>query len=238
MPYTPGNFSHQHILMQWGGKLPGNEQWSCSIRLAEQTTTGLFTQVPPQLEVSTWLAGSMKDAVSDYHQRAGTAINPSAKLSFVKANRIGVDGRYMDAVTNEYIFADLPGGGNNTNPPPNQNTIAVSLTTGYSRGLAHRGRFFLPLPAVVIDAATGEINNAYVDSIRASTKTFLEAIADVPGLDAPNSVTPVVMSRKAGGGTYRVVTGVEVGRIMDTQRRRRKSMKERYLAQDLDLGVN
>ncbi len=239
MAYAPGNFSHQHVLIQWGGKLPGGETWSCSLRCAEQTTIGpIGTQVPPQAEVKSWLAGSIKDAVLAYHTRPGTLISPAVKLSFVKANRIDVDGTYMDALTNEELYADIAGAGGGGGVLPNQATIAVSLTTGFSRGPAHRGRFYLPMPSINIDANTGLIGSGNAQSIRQSTKTFLEAIADVPGIDAPNSLTPVVMSRKAGAATYRVVTGVEVGQVIDTQRRRRRSLKETYQGVALDLGTN
>lgn len=238
VPYVAGPFSSRHVLLTWGGKLPGEETWSCSLRIAEQSSVGIGATVPPQAEVKSWLDGSLKTAVVDYHTRASTKINPAAKLSFVKANRIDLDGTYMDASTNEYLVADIAGGGPAYAPSPNQLTIAVSLTTGYSRGPAHRGRFYLPTPSVSFVASTATIDPGDVAGIRDSTKTFLEAIADVPGFDSPVSLTPVVMSRKSGAATYRVITGVEVGHVMDTQRRRRKSIPENYVGVALDLGAS
>lgn len=236
--YQVGPFDVEHVLLTWGGKLPGDEQWSCSLRLAEQDTVGGL-QVPSQAEVSSWLNGSLRTAVSDYHQRAGTHINGYCLLSFAKANRINVDGTYKDQDTNEYIFADLPGGqAGYAAPMPNQLSVAVSLTTGYSRGPAHRGRFYLPLYGGAIDAATGGMPTQTANEIRDSSKTFLEAVADIPGFDSPVSLTPCVMSRKQGSPAHRPITGVEVGHVVDTQRRRRRSLPERYVKVDLDLGAN
>lgn len=228
-------FDIQHVIMQWGGKLNGPESWTCSLRLA-RPGGGVGSAVPTQDDLLSWLNGSLKDAVSAYHSRADTYIHPSAKLSFVKANRVGTDGRYLDQSTNEYLYPDIAGGGYATEIHPNQCTIAVSLTTGYTRGAAHRGRFYLPAPATPIEATTGLMPASVATSLAGSTKTFLEAVADVPGLDTPLSLTPCVMSQRSGGA-HRPITGVEVGRVVDTQRRRRKSIPERYYATDLDLGA-
>jgi len=70
-----------------------------------------------------------------------------------------------------------------------------------------------------------------------TTKTFLEAISDVPGVDLPSSPGAVVMSRKAGAPTTRIVTGVDVGRVLDTQRRRRRSLPESYSHVAVDQGI-
>lgn len=236
MAYTAGNFDMEHVLIQWGGTLPGGETWSCSLRTGAQESGNPAGDVPSEGAVSSWLNGSIKDAVLAYHTNALTSINPVAKLTFVKANRIAVDGHYMDPSTNEYVYASIAGTGGAFNPLPNQCTIAVSLTTGYKRGPAHRGRFYLPSPAVQVAAADGLCTQYEADSIAAATKTFLESIGDVPGLDTPFSQTPMVFSRKSGAPAHRAVTGVEVGRVVDTQRRRRRSLKETYRPATLDLG--
>lgn len=236
MPYTPGNFSIPHVQIQWGGKLPGGEEWSCSLRCAAQVTGDVIAPVPPQFEIAQWTAGSLKNAVLAFHTRPTSRIAPFVRLSFVKANRIGEDGLYMDQTTNEYVFADVPAAGLGNASLPNQCTIAVSTTTGFSRGPAHRGRFYLPTPSVTLDPNTGLVPEGEVDVLRGSVKTFLEDIADVPLIDSPVSLTPMVMSRKAGAAAHRKITGVEIGRVIDTQRRRRKSLVENYRGIDLDLG--
>lgn len=237
MSYAIGPFDIPHLLMAWGGKLPGGETWSCSLRLAEQTHVGGTGYVPDEAYIASWVAGSLKDAVQDYHTRPTTGINPLAKLSFVKLNAVDVNGRYTSqAGGHEYVFADLAGGGDAVSFNANQIAIAVSLTTGFTRGPAHRGRYYLPMPAMQ-NLPTGLINPIYQAGLTASTKTFLEAVADVPGADILNSPTPSVMSRKAGAAGHRKITGCAVGQVLDTQRRRRRSLPENYSSQALDLGT-
>lgn len=236
MAYVPGNFDIAHVLIQWGGKLPGNEEWSCSIRCAQTVHPIGSATVPDQPAVASWLNGAIKDAVQAYHVNPDTNIHPNAKLSFVKANRINIDGHYTDQLTNEHVFADVAGGGGGYSPYPNQTTVAVSLTTGFSRGPAHRGRFYLPLPAVSL-TAQGVMTVGIPAQIASSTKTFIEALADVPGLDTPERLKPCVMSRKAGAPAHREITGVEVGAVVDTQRRRRGKLLENYLRVTLDTGA-
>ena len=241
-----GDFSQHHILVQWGGKLPGNESWSCSLRVGDvpDPITGIAL-IPPLGEVADWMNGSLKDAVLAYHTRVSTGINPHALLTFVKANRIETTGHYLDSGTNQYLFADIPGTGNGSFNLPNQNTLCISLTTGYSRGPAHRGRFYLPIPAFTTDPVTGGIDPSYATAVRNSTKTFIEAVADWPGIDVPGSPTPIVMSRGRGAtatlparaGSVRMITGCAVGTVIDTQRRRRKALKENYQSVNLDLGT-
>jgi hypothetical protein len=230
-------YDSAHVLLTWGGKLPGGESWTCGIRLCEQLHVPGSETVPPQAEVRSWLNSSLADAVQAYHTRPGTCIHQAAKLSFAKAARVGTDGRYMDQSTDEHVFTDLAGGGNTSlQQPPQQIALAISLTTGYTRGPAHRGRFYLPMP-IIYPGAEGLIDPNDAQGIAGSTRTFLEALADVPGIDAPNSLTPCVMSQR-GGGAHRVITGVEVGRVLDTQRRRRRGLKELYRTQTLDLGAH
>lgn len=206
------------------------------MRLAQQVHVPGSLYVPPEGEIDSWLNGAIKDAVLAYHTRVTTAIQPAAKLSFCKLNAVGTDGLYRSqSGSHEHVFADVAGAGQASVTYPNQVTIAVSLTTGYTRGPAHRGRFYLPLPAIEV-LPSGVADPFRTTNLKQSTKTFIEAIADVPGLDPFNSLTPMVMSRKAGAPAHRKITGVEVGQVLDTQRRRRRSLPEAYTGVALDLG--
>jgi hypothetical protein len=216
MPYTPGPFDTSHLYLQWGGKLPGNEQWSCGLRMAPVNAS---TSLDPQ----GMLAG-VTTAVQTFHTAPAAWINSAVKLSFVKLNYINPAGHYAEDRTFESILADLPGGAQAAVPlHPNQVALAVSLTTGVSRGPAHRGRFYLPMPSIGPDA-DGLIAAAARDAVKAPTLAFIAA------LNAVNANYDVaVMSRKLGAPAHRLVTGVEIGRVLDTQRRRRRSLHEMYV---------
>lgn len=212
--YQVGPFDSAHIYLQWGGKLPGNEQWSNGLRFAGPSATA-------DADAAAMLVGAAA-AVVAYHQRAGTGTSPRAKLSFVKCNGIDVDGHYISLGTNQALYADLAGGGLDANTPANQVANVVSLTTGFSRGPAHRGRIYLPLPTYALDTA-GVYSAANADQVSISTDTFIAA------LNAVNAAWDVaIFSRKAGAPMHRVVTGNVVGRVYDTQRRRRRALVENY----------
>lgn len=208
------NFDSAHLYVQWGGKLPGSEQWSCGVRLRKKT--------PGTPNSGAGLIAGMAATIQSYHQRATTGIHPTAQLSFLKVNAIGVDGRYIGAGTNQVVFADLVGGGENINPFPNQICAVVTLRTGFTRGPAHSGRFYLPLPSVTIQS-DGRVNAGWADGVSDSTDTF---ISDLNGQDADYEVA--IFSRKSGQAGNRRVTGNQVGRVLDTQRRRRRSLVEDY----------
>ncbi len=214
--YVVGPFNDVHMYVQWGGKLPGGEQWSCGLRLAQHATgTWLATDAATDL-------AAISAAISAFHVRAATRIDSRALLSFCKANMITVDGHYVLPTTNEHVFADLPGGVS-SGVMPNQITLAVTTLTAVTRGPAHEGRFYLPLPSMGI-GANGVIEVGDQTSVKGSCATLLTALNAV---DSKYGVA--VMSRKSGAPAQNMVTGFKVGAVLDTQRRRRRSLPEAYV---------
>lgn len=214
--YQVGPFDSTHIYIQWGGKLPGEEQWTCGLRMNSGSGSS-----PSDAE--TMLDG-VQLAIAAYHGRSGSQISPKALLSYVKVNAIGVNGKYQAQLTTQHAYQDFPGGATYgyTGNYPNQVAWAVALTTGFSRGPAHRGRFFNPLPSAGV-AADGRVTGGEAASLVVSAKLL---VADLNAAGGAHQV--VVMSRKAGAPAHRPVTGIAVGLVLDTQRRRRNSLAENY----------
>lgn len=212
--YQAGPFDQAHIYLQWGGKLPSNESWSCGMRFfgpaasAETDATAMLVPVSA--------------AVVAFHQRVGSKIGTNAKLSFVKVNGINTAGHYISEATNQALYADLAGGSPQS-PHAHQIALAVSLTTGFSRGPAHRGRIYLPAPCITVEA-DGLFPEADVSAVKTSFLTFRTALNA-----AHTDWELAVFSRKAGAPGHRAITGVEIGRVPDTQRRRRRSLLETYV---------
>lgn len=224
MPYD-----RRHVLAQWGGTLPGGEIWSNSIRLAG-SDTGANAHVPDQDQIVEWLEGPAKDAVAAFHARADSGIHAVAKLTFLKLNVVDMNGHYIEQTTHEYVYSPVVDGGSTATMHPNQCTLVVSTTTAFERGHAHRGRFYLPLCAMAPQSTTGQLAPSQALAVAVSAATFLSALHDQPGLDVPGStedVTVCVMSKIGAGATNRI-TGVEVGTVIDTQRRRRNALVESY----------
>lgn len=223
MPYD-----RRHILAQWGGTLPGGEIWSNSVRLAP-SDTGPAADVPTHDEMVAWLNGPAKDAVSAFHARADTGIHNAAKLVFLKMNVVDMNGHYVEQTTLEYVYSPVVSGGSSANLHPNQCTLAVSTCTEFERGPAHRGRFYLPLCAKSLVSTTGAISTGEAMLTATSAATFLSALHDQPGLDTGGAgdVHVCVMSSVGAGATNRI-TAVEVGTVIDTQRRRRNALPEAW----------
>jgi hypothetical protein len=213
--YQVGPFDTAHLYVQWGGKLPGGEQWSCGFRMWRADGSDDADAVTNLTRVGA--------AISAFHSRATTGISNRALLSFVKCNAITVTGHYVGSGTNQTVFPDIAGGANTNSGvvPPNQIALAVSLTTGFSRGAAHRGRFFLPLP-MSDTGYDGLATVNFTDAVKTSCDQLLTAV------NAGGGEQMVIMSRKAGAPGHRFVTGFQVGRVLDTQRRRRGSLAENY----------
>jgi hypothetical protein len=210
------NFDSSHIYVQWGGKLPGNESWSCGFRMRRKTGTTVEAD-------GAALLVNVAAAISAFHTRDKTNLGSGAKLSFVKCNAISVSGTYLDpSGTNQAIFADLPGAGTSAQTFPNQVALAVTLTTGFSRGPAHKGRIYLPLFNSGL-GSDGLIPAANADLVRESAE---QLISDVNAVNT--NFEMAIFSRKLGAPGNRRVTGAQVGRALDTQRRRRRSLVEDY----------
>lgn len=215
MTYIPGPFNGPHMYLQWGGVLPGGEIWSNGVRMAPAVG------VEPNYDEV--VHTGYKNYLSAWFGRPTSAISPRALLTFVKYNKIGVDGKYADEETHEQVLASIPGGGNAGYTPANQIAIAISLTTDVVRGVAHRGRFYSPLPTLMV-GIDGLITAIDQGNVKASAQQLLADLNSVT-----NTVQVAVMSRKAGNPGSRFVTGIQVGRVLDTQRRRRNAMAEKYV---------
>lgn len=151
----------------------------------------------------------------------GAIISGAADLDTIKLNLIGTDGRYAGDNTVMHEFAP-PVGGTYTATNAPQVAIAVSLDTAARRGLATRGRFYLPTPVPVVKE-DGRIDAASATAFATAATTFLQSVsAALPGW------IPGVVSN-VGAGAQRPVTNVRVGRVYDTIRSRRTSLPEDYV---------
>jgi hypothetical protein len=112
---------------------------------------------------------------------------------------------------------------------PSQCAVAVS-TIAVNRGPAQRGRFFLPALVLTI-GDDWLLPDAVAGVIRTAATTFLKAIADSIDLEVLNQSACVNVSPGPPGsanGTIQEVDHLEVGRVVDTIRNRRRSMLEQY----------
>lgn len=199
--------------LQWGGALATTESWSCSLHVNTNTDPGLSaTAFAPALK--TWMS-------------PGSAMcSSSAKLDEIKFNELTpvllpngkISMRYALQTSNTAVVSpSTPGSGT---PGPSQCSLVASTRTDLARGPAHAGRFYPPSPALAISSDGRVIITVAADAALAHAN-LLKAIN---ALLVPSGGHVVVFS--VATQTAEVVTGVRVGRVIDTMRSRRTSLIE------------
>jgi hypothetical protein len=215
-----------HALLAWGGTLHGVEQHVTTMRLVGNAGSELGDD-----EAQAFMA-NLEPALRTYI--TGGGFHSGYRVTWMKLNNIGPDGKYVSKTnTNRRDFVTVMNGGS-TSGHPAQIALACTLTTTAQRGLASKGRFYqggLGLSGYTPATADGLISATQAADFGNRCKTLLEAINNNPGLDANfggYDVHIVSDGGLSGVGVARKVTGIKVGRVLDTQRRRRGSLVENY----------
>lgn len=219
-----------------GDAYAGTERWQFGFRLTPQVVGNEAAALALSVHLEDW-----------WRPRApyglGTTFNASAshRLTELKVATIQPDGTYPDDQPSYSHFFLPPINGSNQIPAGTtaQDTVAVTLTTALPRGLASKGRMFLPPSSLYLPAqADGLLTAAAASNIRDSIKLLINQInADplignvavfsrgkgVPQFDAARNK---IIYTYPNPGAVNNVTGVSVGRVIDTQRRRRRQLGE------------
>lgn len=216
----------EHVLLAFGGSLHGTEEWTNTLRLQGNANTGISTGD---------LEDGIDDVVTDLTAFIGTSLfHQNLKLEWVKLNKIGPDGKYADP--NNTVRRDLatPVAGTAAAGHPPQVALVATLTTDAQRGLASKGRIFLAgLSSTGFTRTDGLITTTTAADYANGVATLLNNLNNWPGLDAFTEGLDVAVVSKGNAsnpGVARKVTGVSVGRVLDTQQRRRRDLVENYTA--------
>lgn len=205
MPYP---FRHR-LLTVFGDSWGGVEEFSFSVRLIGPTA-------PVQADVDALVAPTQT-----FWNTAAMNIDSQHRLLGVKLAPIGTDGFYPPGeVSVEALVTPDPGPGAGGNHWAPQCCVCVTTTTDTPRGHAAMGRFYLPSMTGEI-SASGRQPAGLNATIAAAAATWLSAV------QATTAGNPVVLS-KVGVGANHEITGVRVGDVIDTQRRRRRQLVESY----------
>lgn len=209
---------HPHTLVSFGGDLNDGELWNCSLRIVSPDGThgpisnpgGYVTSQGPILRT--------------FFMDSDAGFNAGARLTYLKANSIGVDGKYSDpTVTHQHDIADCQGIRNGTQAL--FTSLCFSWTTDATRGLAHRGRMYPPLALPAVVDSGSKISTSYRDSMADQAKLLLDILAGNTSTDGEWG-WPVIASSKSQ--TWNRITGIEVGNVVDVQRRRKNRVVEAY----------
>lgn len=215
MPYP-----FRHCLLSFGGPLFAVEQWSMGLRFTPPHPIG--DQAAMQATCN-----AMHAAVQAWWPSG--MVSAAAQHAYTKFNEIRADGKYNQGYTVRTDDATpLPGTGAARVPP--QVALVVTLGTGVSRGLASRGRIFIPSPMAAMNTATGTLDTAMAVTHAGLAKTLIDNL---------NAVAPgarVIIASDVREGAQQNVTTVEVGRVLDTMRSRRAQLGEARSSAALAAG--
>jgi len=117
---------------------------------------------------------------------------------------------------------------------PPQNTVVVTFV-GADRGPGRFGRIYLPPPGVQVQSDL-RLSVGDAGEIREATTTFVKAVADSIDMELLTSSELLNISeRPSPGGSRQTVDHLEVGRVVDTMRSRRRSLvEERNIGDHID----
>lgn len=211
-----------------GDAYGGTEHWQFGMRLFDGGLSGQVTADAAGPIVSSWWSNVNNGFINTH------------RFTSVKCARIGVDGKYEPNTISGEWFAVPPVVGPTLWAADQQaipqNTIVGTLTTAVPRGYASKGRIYLP-PQIYNVLSDGLISATDATSVANSIKTLIN------NLVAHSVIGPVVIASRGKGvrsiddkgkvhytypnpGAENNVTGVQVGRVVDTQRRRRRQLSE------------
>lgn len=158
---------------------------------------------------------------------SGLELLAAARLSSVKVNRIGPDGRYVDALARETVLTPLAGPGSVRMPP--QLACAATLRGPNPRAKAGRGRMYFPPSSWFASSlgTDGRISSTAATNHANGVVGLLQDLNDV--YLSAGVVAVAGIASKAGTGAFQPVVQVTVGRVLDTIRSRRNKLDEDFV---------
>lgn len=164
-----------------------------------------------------------------FFKTPGIGFGSVYRTTAVKLNKMGTDGRQVTDPTLEYVYpAPITPPAAQTSGAP-QLTMALSLRATQNRGLATKGRMYLPVNGLTI-GGTGRIQPTQQTNLLNAAVLFFQGL--MASIDVPGG--PVLTSGAGLLGATNHVTHLALGDVMDTQRRRRNAIAEEYQEQSLN----
>lgn len=206
---------------------------------AEEWTTGFYMGLTAAdaLAPTQEFADAVKVAWQTFFTNSTSKFSSLWKTDFIKVATMGTDGKTIaDSAVWSYYDSPISGGGQSDSFPP-QVALVATLVSEAQRGLAAKGRMFLPGINGVL-GADGRLPQSIVTDIATNVSVFLAAVNAIQ--NTPGVLILASQGRKAplvGGPVNRAVLSVRIGNVYDTQRRRRNQLVEQYTTKVLNPGI-
>jgi len=217
-------YPKQSLRLTFGFTVPGTD---------EVADTGLHITT---LGTSPFDAAAVLDAYSDanidafagfYNDLMGVGAiqwGNYSKLDTIKLAAVGVDGLYLTDPRIRPVTGFVGFTGATVLP---QSSVVATFWSGLGFGTANFGRMYLPHTALPLETLTPRATAAVAGAFTDGVAEFVSAVNGVA--DSVEAASGVVNLSKIGLGTVKAVAQVGVGRVIDTQRRRRNRLNEDIL---------
>jgi len=216
MPYA---FKVNRVTMQ-GTSFSGEEIWSTGFYLGNVSADA---DAPTEA-----MATSIGALWQTFFTHTNSRISSQFQTTEVKIAQLGTDGLTIPDSVKYYTYpAPISGVQGSTLFPP-QIALVATLVGPQARGLASKGRMFLPGVSAAV-STNGRISDLNRGEMATNVRTFIRGVVD---LAETNNVPLLASQGRPGiGGTAPVnheIVSVRVGNVYDTQRRRRNGLAEAY----------
>lgn len=208
---------HNRLSIQ--GTLPGGEVWSCNPRYMPGENGVPINEYAELLDWAQGVAALNGGTVLplDVLSLFGDAV----VITTIRTEYIGTEGQLLQAA--EVNLADpIEGVGNATKPF--QTSTVTSLLTGRP-GRSYRGRLYWPTLAMPVSTTTLRIPSSTRDQFATQMAEFLSDTQQGAFAGAPLRLAVVSQTQN----TMTPVTQIQVGDVLDVQRRRRDSLTEQRI---------
>lgn len=210
-----------------GTMFSGQEIWSTGFHLGSENAEA--QPITPQG------VADVAGAFGTFFSLASSKVHSEYTFDQCKMHVVGVDGKTIADTAEYYSPPTVIRGGYSGPSFPPQIALVATLANSLPRGLATKGRMFLPGITTSPDN-TGHIPGATVDAVAVNLQAFFNTVfndADLPG-------NPVLISTGNSAqlrpGAVRNVTQIRIGNVFDTQRRRRNALAEQYTIKPVAAG--
>lgn len=215
MVYVP------HIRATIRGVLPGAEIWTCSLHFRYDdgiTINDTLLQ---------GVANAVRTDTQTWFGVGGTGLASNTSFTRVDVYDIRANGK---AVQQAFAEATATTTGQGTGVLPNQCTVVCSLRTGLP-GRSRRGRLYLPTLAVPIEQGS-LMGTTLQTSIATAAESWLDGFT---ALLVSATTFRLCIASGVGNGANTPVTSIQIGQVVDTQRRRSNALSENPITRVLTI---
>lgn len=207
-----------------GTSSTGGEIWTTGFYLGlEGGDAGAVTPVMASAIGAMW---------QTYFTAANSYTSTNYKTTQIKCAQFNADGSTDEDNVEYYIYGSPISGVSGGAWFPPQIALVATLISSNVRGVAAKGRMFLPGVNIAVNG-DGHFSPTEQGNLATAFNTFLSQVNQ--SVDVPDKV---ILASSGSAPLYankanKNVEHIRIGNVYDTQRRRRNALKETYLSRDV-----